>query len=319
MKRQIRNHSKYTITPDGGVEHIRSKKQSNIYIDSNGIVKVSCVNDNGKKVKLNLDVALMTTFKYIKGCETMPIRHIDGDRLNNNLDNLEWIISNEKTIRGFSGYTISEGGVVFNKKTGNTISVRINKGGYKKLSLKNDDGIIKTTTLHRLLMLTYKYIKGCELLDVDHIDCNKLNNDLDNLQWVSKKENTHRAIINNLYSDNRSIISDDVVIKIRKEYIPGFNGNKMELMKKYNIKKSMFYYIVNDEYRTDLPLTNDINPYINGEKNTYVKGASYGDKEIKKISEYFSLPKKERDNVDVFAKKLKISTSTLYNIKKTLK
>lgn len=46
---------------------------------------------------------------------------------------------------------------------------------------------------HRLVMLTWKPIPDAENLTVDHLDHNKRNNAVSNLEWVSLEENRRRA------------------------------------------------------------------------------------------------------------------------------
>lgn len=48
-------------------------------------------------------------------------------------------------------------------------------------------------TVHRLVMLTWKPIPNAEELTVDHLNHNKRDNSLENLEWVTKEENLRRA------------------------------------------------------------------------------------------------------------------------------
>lgn len=46
---------------------------------------------------------------------------------------------------------------------------------------------------HRLVLLTFRPIPNAEDLTVDHINHNKRDNSLNNLEWVSREENVDRA------------------------------------------------------------------------------------------------------------------------------
>ena len=48
-------------------------------------------------------------------------------------------------------------------------------------------------TVHRLVMLTWRPIPNAEELTVDHLNHNKRDNSLENLEWVTKEENLRRA------------------------------------------------------------------------------------------------------------------------------
>ena len=75
------------------------------------------------------------------------------------------------------------------------------KNEYKKPMpiLINQKGYITIKTLyglklaHRLVMLTWNPIPNAEDLTVDHLDHNKRNNAVSNLEWVTKAENLSRA------------------------------------------------------------------------------------------------------------------------------
>ena len=56
--------------------------------------------------------------------------------------------------------------------------------------IKTSVGIKKA---HRLVMLTWKPIPNAENLTVDHLNHNKRDNSLYNLEWVSREENLRRS------------------------------------------------------------------------------------------------------------------------------
>ena len=68
------------------------------------------------------------------------------------------------------------------------IPVKINQNGYV---------LIKTAygyeSGHRLVMKTWRPTAAMDKLTVDHLDHNKRNNSVDNLEWVTRAENMKRA------------------------------------------------------------------------------------------------------------------------------
>lgn len=68
------------------------------------------------------------------------------------------------------------------------IPIKINNKGY--VHIKTNCGY---KSAHRLVMLTWAPIPNAEEMTVDHLDHNKRNNTLENLEWVSHKENLRRA------------------------------------------------------------------------------------------------------------------------------
>ena len=95
----------------------------------------------------------------------------------------------------------------------------INKG-YNRICLTKDK---KETNhfVHRLVVENFiRELKENE--SIDHIDCNKLNNNINNLEIVTVEENNHRAFINKLNKKQKRekqpvcLIDDDG--KVLKEY-----------------------------------------------------------------------------------------------------
>ena len=100
-----------------------------------------------------------------------------------------------------SNYCITKDGEVYSllsskflkKAKGNITS----GGEYYRVNLINDDGKQVTKKIHRLV--AEAYIPNTDNLpQVNHIDGNKLNNSVKNLEWCSPKTNSIHAMENNL-------------------------------------------------------------------------------------------------------------------------
>lgn len=185
-----------------------------------------------------------------------------------------------KKVLFCDNYEVNEFGIVRNQK-GLNLKPKIDKGGYLVYTLVKNDKSKYYISAHRLVMINFNFIENYKELDVNHKDGNKQNNHISNLEWCTSKENTQHAIKHNLYKEKRKAVSDDTVIKIRKEYVPGNNGNYKELIEKYNVGQSMFFKIVTDQFRKDLPLTKDINPFYK-EKTDKCSGENNGRSKLKK-------------------------------------
>ena len=69
------------------------------------------------------------------------------------------------------------------------VAPKINDNGYFVVRVKD-----KWISVHRLVLLTWRPIPNDgEPMTVDHLDSNRRNNRLDNLEWVSQDENLRRA------------------------------------------------------------------------------------------------------------------------------
>lgn len=68
------------------------------------------------------------------------------------------------------------------------LPIKINAKGY--VYVKTRCGY---KSAHRLVMLTWAPIPNAESITVDHLDHNKRNNAISNLEWVSKETNLERA------------------------------------------------------------------------------------------------------------------------------
>lgn len=97
-----------------------------------------------------------------------------------------------KGLNGYPGYMISSDGRIF--KDGEEIKQHPNGRGYNFVFL-NKDGERKNARVHRLV--AENFIPNPENLPVvNHKNCNKLDNRVENLEWVSYQENTRQALEN---------------------------------------------------------------------------------------------------------------------------
>lgn len=101
-----------------------------------------------------------------------------------------------KDIEGYERYTVSNLGNVKNNKTGKILSTRVASNGYLRVNLrKGNVKYEKPTVMHVHRLVAKAFIDNPDnKTTVNHIDGNKTNNRVDNLEWATSKENTAHAI-----------------------------------------------------------------------------------------------------------------------------
>lgn len=92
---------------------------------------------------------------------------------------------------------------------------------------------------------------------VNHIDCNKTNNRMYNLEWCTNSQNHIHASKNGLnklhlhrvaYSgeeNGRSLLTKEQVLEIKQKYIP-YKYSAKKLSKEYNVSESCITHILNN-------------------------------------------------------------------------
>lgn len=93
----------------------------------------------------------------------------------------------------YSRYKVSRKGIVIGSRYSRPIKSYINNSGYVVVGVTKD-GSNKHTTVTLSHLLASAWITNPEnLSEIDHIDDNRLNNDLSNLRWVSHRDNLNKA------------------------------------------------------------------------------------------------------------------------------
>lgn len=97
----LENFSNYNIEPDGTVTNVRFAKQLKPYFDdTTGYLKLTITSDRKTRHKVYLHRLLALTF--IPNPQNLPqVNHKDGDKLNNDLSNLEWVSRQYNVQHGY--------------------------------------------------------------------------------------------------------------------------------------------------------------------------------------------------------------------------
>jgi len=94
-------------------------------------------------------------------------------------------------IEGFLNYLVSNHGRVMNRKTDRILKLQPRSNGYFKVSLCNVNEVYQCY-IHRLVALTFFDSDGIGL-QINHIDGDKTNNMIWNLELVTPSENIQHA------------------------------------------------------------------------------------------------------------------------------
>jgi hypothetical protein len=131
-----------------------------------------------------------------------------------------------KEIEGFEGYYISSEGYVFSKKRNIILKGSMTKkNGYIQVYLLKNK-IIHRFLIHRLVAI-YFLDNPYHKKEVNHIDGNKLNNNISNLEWVTKQENMSHALKKGLFRPKEHW-TDEMKKKVIKSRINTYKNTPCE-------------------------------------------------------------------------------------------
>ena len=117
-------------------------------------------------------------------------------------------------------YTITSDGLIYSDNSG-LMKTRDRAGtDYQIINLSKLDGSKRTFRVHRLVMMAFNPVENMDELEVNHIDGNKKNNKIENLEWCTASENQIHAFKTGLNKPRRgeesnfSKLTEDDVKKI---------------------------------------------------------------------------------------------------------
>lgn len=161
-------------------------------------------------------------------------------------------------------YSIDEEGNIYSHLTNKYLIPKEDKDGYMTIGLSCEENRRKFFKVHRLVLSTFSPVENMENLQVNHINGNKKDNSISNLEWCTGKENIKHAVENNLRGKGRAEITEKEVIEICKlleqGYAPKMVAQKLypEEVEKYTsiiygIKRKKNWIKISCNYNIDAP------------------------------------------------------------------
>lgn len=180
------------------------------------------------------------------------INHKDGNKLNDSLDNLEWkeFCTDEpsKIIEGYNNkYIITKSGKVYNNITGIEMKQK-DSYGYRVVALRkftNNKSEQKLYKIHRLVAEAF-ISNPNHYPVVNHIDGDKTNNNVENLEWCTVKDNAIHAIKHQLRPTTINYNNGQCIIDL----IEQFDYNYADVSKLLNINRHTIAGFYQRGYKT---------------------------------------------------------------------
>lgn len=209
----------YEINEEGIIHNNKTNRDLKGHIENTGYISVN-LSINGKKKNYSLHRLVAKTF--IPNPANLPIvNHKDGNKTNNNIYNLEQVSASENRQHAINtkisklaigerqiiesdflnenqkqykdtSYMVSNNGEVYNKKTKCLLKQTPNQSGYIRYTLRiNNQNVSRQAHILVMEVQGDKEILSGQV--INHIDGNKINNNINNLEIVSKQENMLHA------------------------------------------------------------------------------------------------------------------------------
>ncbi len=126
-------------------------------------------------------------------------------------------------------------------KSGRIMKPALDSNGYMRTMLVDNEGKNRTIKVHRIIAQTF-IENPHQLKEVNHINGQKSDNRVSNLEWVSHQQNIRHSFDNGLQNNKgennpTSKLSEKDVLEIRAKFKPRVYGRK-KLAEEYKVKIS---------------------------------------------------------------------------------
>ena len=197
-----------------------------------------------------------------------------------------------RIIKDFPNYEVSNFGNVKNNKTGKILKPIIDSLGYYKVSLYKD-GNLCNKKIHKLVgeyFIANPYNKQC----VDHVNNDRLNNNVNNLRWVTFQENSMNAKLSSRNTSNYKGISYDkranrwrarIHINGKEKHLGRFDNIEDAVNARVKKAKEVFGEYIN---KCEKEINININIPANTKVNLNINIKSQEDQELEDLEKEFN-------------------------------
>lgn len=147
-----------------------------------------------------------------------------------------------RDLQGFDNYQISNLGRIYSKKKRTCLKVKkLGNSGYYQVRLSKDGKYIYKN-LHRILAETF-IPNPNNYRTVNHINGNKLDNRISNLEWADDCTQQHQACLLGLKPSTQHILTEEEILDVYKRHFEN-NESIYSIAKLYNTRKQQIAKLV---------------------------------------------------------------------------
>ena len=154
------------------------------------------------------------------------------------------------------GIFVCEDGRVFSNRSGKLIELKTHTmwKGYVLVTIRSN-GVKKKHRVHRLVAQTY-LPNPDNLPEVNHIDRDKTNNHVSNLEWITSRDNTVHSVCKYLWTIQNIHTLETVTVRNLSQFAESNNLHKSHLHKTYtNGQQHKGFRVIKKESISALPLS----------------------------------------------------------------